>query len=178
VKPIEPEFVPASVPGRWHWAVAALLLASAGAAAIHAIQHHKALEQARAELAAQQNHAGAPAPAPPPKAPAYERNAQDMLRERSHLWPQALTALENVAMEGVRVKGIDLQSGGQGLQVTVWAQDHPKLLTYLEALNAGQTQGRDAVAWSIEQTQVEAVGAGAGVQGTLQARRPVPEPGR
>jgi len=90
------------------------------------------------------------------------------MRERQHIWPRALLALENVAVEGVTLKSVDFTAGSESFAVTLEVPDNAKLLQYLAALNEGQGHERNSLLWSVEQA---GLGSNAsGIEARLAAR--------
>lgn len=134
------------------WAVAcALLTAGLGVGAWRAWERRQDLageaardarEVARLQAALRERADRAAATAVPP---GYARDALTVARTAAFPWQPVLRALETVAVDGVRVTGIELNAARGGADVTLEFDDYKALLAYLELLNEGEAVQR----WSL-----------------------------
>lgn len=81
--------------------------------------------------------------------PPYVADARAALRQQEFPLNAVLTALETVAVVGVRVTSVDIQTGDGAVRVQVEFSDYEALLKYLNELNAGEPTER----WSLVNAQ-------------------------
>jgi hypothetical protein len=96
--------------------------------------------------------------------PSYARDALTVARTAAFPMQSVLRSLETVAVDGVRVSGIELNATRGGADVTLEFDDYKALLAYLELLNEGETVQR----WTL----VRAEAAGARRQAVIRSTWP------
>lgn len=96
--------------------------------------------------------------------PSYARDALTVSRAAAFPTQTVLRSLETVAVEGVRVGGIELNATRGGADVTLEFDDYKVLLAYLEQLNEGESTPR----WTL----VRAEAAGARRQAVIRSTWP------
>lgn len=157
MKPVAAEFKPVSQPGRLAWGFVCCCALVALASVAHAWDRHQQLlaEQARrSEMLVGHEVAQRGSEVPPQPKP-YERSAREMLKERSLPWPEALVAMENVAMPGVSPRTFEANASDGAVRIEVLASDLSKVLAYLDALNAGTGHRPDDLRWSLQEARVD-----------------------
>lgn len=97
----------------------------------------------------------------------YQASAREMLAERDSTWLGMLATIESNAFLGVTPVSLEFISGDKMFRLDVTATDYPKLLEYVDALNAGEPEAR----FSITQSQVAASGAVAAVLSAAWSRK-------
>lgn len=108
-------------------------------------------------VAARSGEALAPGPrvdelALPP--PVYALSAQEMLRQQSFAWPDALRALEAVAMVGVTPSVVELSASEGAARVELVVSDPTALADYIAQLNAGMDAAEPNLwRWDLQQLQ-------------------------
>lgn len=143
------DFKRRSRPPRWMWWLALWLLGCGLALTAAAWSQWKTVaDERQAALNARVQAASrTPAYQPTPRPP-YEASARKMLAERSLPWIEALTALEASAMVGVTPSSVELIPEDRSVRVELNFADYPKLIEYIESLNAGEPE----LAWTLVQT--------------------------
>ncbi|WP_431045622.1 hypothetical protein [Roseateles sp. L2-2] len=96
--------------------------------------------------------------------PSYARDALTVARTAAFPMQAVLRSLETVAVDGVRVGGIELNAARGAAEVTLEFDDYKALLTYLELLNEGESVQR----WTL----VRAEAAGARRQAVIRSNWP------
>lgn len=171
MRAIHADFKPPSVPTWRLWAACACVFVGAIASSVAAWTER----QNTATLAATYLALPAPGltqggvPSPPTHAKLYERSARQMLSERHLPWPEALTALEAIRMDGITLRSIEGSAGNGSIRVEILASDHAKVLDFVEALNAGSDSMSD-VQWNLQQAQVDGLNGSA--VAIIGAKRP------
>lgn len=99
----------------------------------------------------------------------YAASAREMQAQRQLGWPLALTALENIAAEGVVVRRIEVSATEESIRVELVAPSHASVLEYLVALNSGGGQENTDLLWTLQRAEAEP--AGQSVRATLVARK-------
>jgi hypothetical protein len=171
MKAIRAHFETWRAPPRWAWTLAAAWLSASialGGWTWHRQRQWQAAQAQAAEQALQREAARTAAQSLPVQPPPYDASAREMLAEREWPWPAALVAIESVAMEGVTATAIEMSAGDRLVHLEVAFADHGKLLTYLEALNAG-LDGSTAGGWRWAIQKTQAGGAAAAGAATGQA---------
>ena len=74
--------------------------------------------------------------------PIYARDALTVARTAAFPMQAVLRSLETVAVDGVRIVGIELNATRGGAEVTLEFDDYKSLLAYLELLNEGDSVQR------------------------------------
>jgi hypothetical protein len=161
LRPVRIEFLPTSSPSRRYWALLALMFVLAAAMVMWAWHQRQLALQLQAELdqavSARRDRASQPNETSPPP-PAYELSARELLRERNHPWPEALEALESVAMQGVTPRAFELLAQEHAVKVEVTAMDQARVLAYIEAANAGNREGLGGLNWTLQSFQADSGG--------------------
>jgi hypothetical protein len=85
--------------------------------------------------------------------PSYARDALTVARTAAFPMQAVLRSLETVAVDGVRVGGIELNATRGGADVTLEFDDYKALLAYLELLNEGETVQR----WTLVRAEAAGV---------------------
>jgi len=159
VKAVDIEFARPAGTGRIQWVLAGLMttvtagLLMAGLrvqAEVHELkaQAEVRLAHARGESARRLARQAAEAAF----VPAYAADAWRAWRIHQFPLNAALTALESVAVVGVRVTTVDANAAEQSVRVQVEFSDYDTLMAYLRELNAGEPAER----WALVQAQANA----------------------
>jgi hypothetical protein len=137
---------------RWWWLVVALFAVAGGLAWDVTVSQRRA-DGIRVELAAMKaasTAASAPQlPAAVP-APPYDASAREMLAQHATPWPQLLSALEAVEVEGLRVVRVDYVASEAVARVETAFTRQAAVLEHAAGLNAGVPETGAAWRWSIE----------------------------
>ncbi|MFX1678921.1 hypothetical protein PV762_06790 [Mitsuaria sp. CC2] len=96
--------------------------------------------------------------------PSYARDALTVARTAAFPMQPVLRSLETVAVDGVRVGGIELNAARGAAEVTLEFDDYKALLAYLEQLNEGASVQR----WTL----VRAEASGARRQAVIRSNWP------
>ena len=83
----------------------------------------------------------------------YEPSAREMLAVHLAPWPAVLAALETTPRAGVVVNAIEFDSANRAFNVEATADDHRAIVEYLEALNAGLSEGERVWRWTLLSAQ-------------------------
>lgn len=153
MKPLTMDFNRQSLPNRrWWWILAIVTLVAASAAGVSWHERSQVSELRNELHEARVNQGRAPVQVRPVRGPAiYDASARTMLIERSSPWPQALAKIEATAIMGVTPGALEFMAAEHSVRVELTFSDYPKLLEYVEALNAGESTFR----WTLVQSQAQ-----------------------
>lgn len=159
MKPLDVDFRSHRGPPRWAWQFLGGLVAIAIGAGVLATVAHQRLAAVRADEAALRSRLNPPTAAPVTSAPpAYEASARTALSQAQAQWPQLLTALESVQIDGVRPVDVHISTKQRTVRVELEFVQFSDVLRYLDALNAGSAVPR----WQLIQARNEASAGTAG----------------
>lgn len=174
MKALDVDFAPPAPPARALVALAAIvMLATVGVLGV-GWQQKRLAEQIReahvakvAEAAATERQSVAERAARAKKEqPPYAADALAALRLQQFPLNAVLTALETVAVVGVRVTSVDIVTADATVRVQVEFSDYEALMKYLEELNAGEPGER----WMLANAQSNSNAIGARPSATLTSR--------
>lgn len=153
MRAVRADFASAARPSPLAWLVAALLLGIAAWFSHGAWLAEQQLRQARDELAAQRQAAASRSLAEPHAPPPYERSAQQMLRERTARWPEALRIIEAADVPTVAITNLAFEADDGAIHVQVTAGSAVRLLDWIEAIGSDAGDAPGALRWSLVQVR-------------------------
>lgn len=156
--PLRAEFKPRPAPAVQHWRAASVLLLVALASLVWAWRQAQLVRDAETELARinDTNARMHAAVVPPPRQP-MPQGTRALLKQRALPWPQALYALESVALPGITLRSIDADSEQGQVLIEIAATDHASALAYLERLDVfSRLTSGGSVGWKLLQTRRDA----------------------
>jgi hypothetical protein len=110
--------------------------------------------RAEAEVLAQKNdrarQASSVAAARSAVEPAYAKDAAAVAKIAGFPLDRVLASLESAQVIGVKVSGLEVSAGEATARAELEFSDHPSLLNYLEAINAGEPKPR----WVLQRAQI------------------------
>ena len=136
------------------WVVVGTILLASSLLFFWAMGQQESLRIARAELEEASIQSQTPQlPLEHQSIPVYARSAQEMLKERSLPWSQALTALESTTLDGVALGLFDASTATGTVRIEVFATDNERVLAYVEALNEVVAVDGGSILWRLQSTQ-------------------------
>lgn len=103
----------------------------------------------------------------------YEASAREMLALHGVRWPIVFAALETAPRDGIVIHMIDFDAGNRVADAQVVAEDHRKIIEYVDVLNAGLPAGERAWWWTALSVQRRTEGGfTAHLRATWSVRQP------
>ena len=157
-------------PPRSAWASLCVLVLISGFLTVVASVESKRLKQLVGTLSELQAQASArnSEPTPAPRKMPYDLSARAFIAQAASPWPSLLTALETVDVPGVTPTSIDVSPEERTLRLEVEFTDYATLLSYVDALNAGEP----SKLWTMSEARTadQQVARGGGLRSTASIR--------
>lgn len=168
MKPVHANFKTIKAPPRWLWVALSLVLLLTVVLCLDLARELSALRLRQAERLAAATVVVAAKPPIRSGDPSYAASVREMRAQRQLGWPLALTALENIAVDGVVVRRLEASATEDGIRVEISGPSHARLLEYLVAINSGAGSDSPDLYWTLQRAEADANGQM--VRATLIAR--------